>query len=319
VVGDQLFGPRLTALAAYMKGALHTTYSGLEDFFQDVLNLKISRSLLCGMIAHVSETLEPAYNKLREHVPTAPVLNIDETGWKDKGVKYWLWIFAANTFSLFVLAKSRSSNVLYQILGQTYSGTIVSDFFSAYVKYANTLQQFCLAHLIRDIKFLTGLPNTREKAFGTLLLSQFRRLFYVWHRRDKIPKERFDPLMLKIQQRIFILAQREHLPKHSATLAKRIRKHDCALFRFLFDPLVSPTNNAAEQSIRHSVLNQRLTQGSRSEMGLRRMLRSRWNERIFTVIGTCRKQGRSAWQFLCDTISAHYFHTSMPSLIPQTD
>lgn len=312
VAGDPLFGPRLTALAAYMKGALHTTYSGLEDFSRDVLGLTISRSLLCNMIARVSATLQPAYDELGEHVPTAPVLNIDESGWKDNGVKYWLWIFATNTISLFVLARSRSSKVLYEVLGATWSGTIVSDFFSAYVKYANTLQQFCLAHLIRDIKFLTTLPDPMEQAFGTLLLSQFRRLFHLWHRRDKIPKERFDPLMQKIQNRIFVLAQRENLPKHSRRLARRIRKHGGALFRFLFDPLVSPTNNLAEQSIRHSVLNQRLTQGSRSEMG------RRWNERIFTVVGTCRKQGRSAWQFLCDTVSAHYCHMPMPSLIPQT-
>jgi len=59
-------------------------------------------------------------------------------------------------------------------------------------------------------------------------------------------------------------------------------------------------------------LNQRLTQGRRSEWG------RRWNERIFTAIGTCRKQGRSAWQFLQEAIAAHYFHTPMPSLIPQT-
>jgi len=44
-------------------------------------------------------------------------------------------------------------------LGKAYSGTIVSDFFSAYVKYANRLQQFCLAHLIRDIKCLATLPE----------------------------------------------------------------------------------------------------------------------------------------------------------------
>ena len=68
----------------------------------------------------------------------------------------------------------------------------------------------------------------------------------------------------------------------------------------------------AEPSIRHSVLNQRLTQGSRSEKG------RRWNERIFTVLGTCRKQGRSAWQFIREALSAHYFSTPMPSLVPQT-
>jgi transposase len=199
--------------------------------------------------------------------------------------------------------------VLRKVLGESFAGTIVSDFFSAYVKYANRLQQFCLAHLIRDIKFLTTLPDPAEQAYGTVLLNHFKWLFHFWHQRGKIPKERYDPLMKKLRDRIFVLAERENLPKNSERLAKRLRKHDRAMFRFLFDVTVSPTNNLAEQSIRHSVIDQRLTQGSRSEWG------RKWNERIFTVVGTCHKQGRSAWQFIQDAITAHYFHKPTPSLL----
>jgi len=312
VIDGQLFGPRLLALLGYMKGSLHTTYSGLESFCRDVLGLEVSRGHLGNALVRVSTALAPAYAELAARIPTEPVLNIDESGWKDRGSNYWIWIFATSAMSFFVIARSRSSQVLRTVLGETYRGTIVSDFFSAYVKYANLLQQFCLAHLIRENKFIAELPDPFERAFGRTLLLQFKRLFHFWHLRETIPKDRFDRLMQKIQNRIFALAERENLPKHSARLAKRLRKHDCALFRFLFDPAVSPTNNLAEQSIRHSVLNRRLTQGSRSLWG------RQWNERIFTVIGTCRKQGRSAWQFLQETVSAHYFHTQRPSLIPQT-
>lgn len=313
VIDGQLFGPRLLALLGYLKGSLHTTYSGLEHFCRDVLGLEVSRGHLGNALARVSTALGPAYEELGAQVPTEPVLNIDESGWKDRGVKYWIWIFATSALSFFVIARSRSSRVLRAVLGEAYGGTIVSDFFSAYIKYANPHQQFCLAHLIRDVKFLAEWPDRTAQAFGKQMLAQFRRLFHVWHRRETIPPERLDRVMRKIQDHILALADRPDLPKPAATLAKRIRTHDMALFRFLFDPAVAPTNNVAEQSIRHSVLNQRLTQGSRSEWG------RQWNERIFTVLGTCRKQGRSAWQFLQEAVSSHYLHTPMPSLIPQTD
>ena len=312
VLPNQLFGPRLAALIGYMKGSLHATYTGLENFCRDVLDLPVTRGHLCNTIAHISAALAKPYEELAEHLPTERVLNVDESGWNDRGLPYWIWIFATATISLFVIARSRSSAVLRTVLGETFSGTLVSDFFGAYVKYANALQQFCLAHLIRDDKFLTELPDPAEQRFGRLLLTQFRRLFHFWHLRETIPKARFDRVMKKIQTRILALADRPNLPKYSAKLARRIRKHDMALFRFLFDPAVPPTNNLAEQSIRHSVLSQRLSQGSRSEWG------RRWNERIFTVLGTCRKQGRSTWQFIQDAVSSHYFHTPMPSLIPQT-
>jgi transposase len=311
VIEGQLFGPRLQALIGYMKGSLHASYSGLEAFCREVLNINVARSHLCNVIKRVNAALATPYEELKEHIPTEPVLNIDETGWKDKGIKYWAWVFCSPMVSFFWIAKSRSSKVLEEILGQTYGGTIVSDFFSAYVKYANKLQQFCLAHLIRDIKFLTTLPDKNDKDFGDALLMQFKKLFRFWHQRDKIPKDQFDRRMLRIKKRVLDLAEQEDLPAKSATLAKRLRKHGDAIFRFLFDPAVPPTNNGGEQSIRQLVIDRRITQGSRSPMG------RHWNARIWTVLDTCRKQGRSAWQFLQNALSAYYFQSPTPSLLPQ--
>jgi len=179
--------------------------------------------------------------------------------------------------------------VFRDILGETYNGTIVSDFFSAYVKYANKLQQFCLAHLIRDIKFLTTLSNEADKHFGKVLLTDFKWLFHIWHLRDKIPKDRFDRIMSKIRNRILTVAKQQDLPPKSATISKRFFKYGDAMFRFLFDPAVPPTNNAAEQTFRQAIIDRRITQGSRSLMG------RQWNARIWTVLASCRKQGRSSW------------------------
>ncbi len=314
VVEGQLFGPRLQALIAYMKGSLHASYTGLAEFCREVLDIDVSRSHICNTIARVNDALAKPYEELAEHVPTEPVLNVDESGWKDKGVKYWIWVFSTSLLSFFHIDRSRGSKVLEEVLGKTYGGTIVSDFFSAYVKYANGLQQFCLAHLVRDIKFLTTLPDETDKRFGQRLLIEFKRLFHFWHLRQKIPKDRFDRIMFRIRDRVLHLAEMRACSEcsKSRTLARRFVKHGEAIFRFLFDPAVPPTNNAAEQGIRPAVIDRRITQGSRSLMG------RQWNGRIWTVLGTCRKQGRSAWQFLQNALSAHYFQTPTPSLVPQT-
>ncbi len=312
VVEGQLFDRRLSALIAYMKGALHASYSNLQAFCRDVLGIEVARSHLCNTIARVNEALAAPHEELQEHLPTEPVLNIDESGWKDRGLKYWIWIFCTPLVSFFHIAKSRGAKVLKEILGDTYGGTIVSDFFSAYVSYANLLQQFCLAHLIRDVKFLTTLPGAIDQRFGRLLLIEFKRLFHCWHLREKIPKERFDRIMFRIKDRVLRLAVEYSRGERSKsrTLARRLVKHGDAIFRFLFDGDVPPTNNAAERGIRVPVIDRRITQGSRSLTG------RQWNARIWTVLGTCRKQGRSAWQFLQDALSAHYFHAPAPSLLP---
>ena len=140
VIEGQLFGLRLQALIGYMKGSLHASYSALEDFCREVLNVDVARSHLCNTILRSSDAIAVPYKELQLHIPTEPVLNIDESGWKDKGIKYWIWVFCTSAISFFYIAKSRSSQVLRDILGETYNGTIVSDFFSAYVKYANKIQ-----------------------------------------------------------------------------------------------------------------------------------------------------------------------------------
>jgi len=104
------------------------------------------------------------------------------------------------------------------------------------------------------------------------------------------------------------LAKQQDLPSKSNTLVKRFHKHGDAMLRFLFDPAVPPTNNAAEQTLRQAIIDRRITQGSRSLMG------RQWNARIWTVLATCKKQGRSSWQFLQNTLSAYYFQTPAPSL-----
>jgi transposase len=312
VIPDQLFGPRLQALVGYMKGALHASYTSLAAFWADVLGIGVTRSHLCNTVGRVNDALAAPYDELAAHVPTEPVLHVDESGWKDRGVRYWIWVFCTRLVGLFLIAKSRGAGVLRDVLGEVYGGTIVSDFFSAYRKYANRLQQFCLAHLIRDIKFLTTLPDEADQRFGRLLLAQFKRLFRFWHLREKIPKARLDRLLFRIKHRVLRLpapyAQGER--SKSRTLARRLVTHGESIFRFLFDAAVPPTNNTGEQTLRFSVIDRRITQGSRSLLG------RQWNARIWTVLATCRKQGRSAWRFLQEAVSAHYFQTPTPSLIP---
>jgi transposase len=66
----------------------------------------------------------------------------------------------------------------------------------------------------------------------------------------------------------------------------------------------------AEQAIRFVVIDRKITQGSRSEWG------RRWLERIWTVIATCRQQGRSIFDFLSEAISTWLSGTTPPTLIP---
>lgn len=70
-----------------------------------------------------------------------------------------------------------------------------------------------------------------------------------------------------------------------------------------------PRNNLAAQALRFVALDRRITQGTCGEAG-----------RIRTADATCRKQGRSLYEFLCPALDAHFssHHARSPGRLSQT-
>jgi transposase len=309
-----LFGPRLTALVAYLKGVGHASFSTIRKFLRDVVGVQVSRGYLAKLIAKVSRFLAAAYDELLDRLPSEASLNVDETGHPENRKKYWTWCFRAPRYTLFHIDQSRGSEVLVEVLGAEFNGVLGCDYFSAYRKYMREFDarvQFCLAHLIRDVKFLLTLPGREDQAYGWRLRQALRELFAVIHRRETMAVRAFQQALAAARNDV-LWAGTTRVPdtKYARNLAKRFRKHGEAYFRFVTTPGIEPTNNLAEQAIRFVVIDRRITQGTRSEKG------RRWCERIWTVIATCAQQGRATFQFLFDSVQAHLSDTLAPSLLP---
>ncbi len=120
VVKAGLFGPRLTALVAFMKGVGHASFSTIRKFLRDVVRVEVSRGYQAKLIGKVIAALAPAYAELFQRLPGVAVLNIDETGQKENGQKFWTWCFRAQVYTLFRIDKSRGSKVLVEVLGEEF-------------------------------------------------------------------------------------------------------------------------------------------------------------------------------------------------------
>jgi len=306
-----LVGPRLTALVAWLKGGAHASYTTIQTLLGDVLGLRLSRGQLAQLVQKSREALEASYAELRGELPRQGILNVDETGHKERGKNLWTWLFRAPGYSLFAIEPSRGSKVLLEMLGEQFHGVLGCDYFSAYRKYMGELSvhvQFCLAHLVRDVKFLTTLGGSTRK-YGERLLEALRRLFRVIHRREKMPPERFEGALQRERANIIRAARHPPHTREARNMAQRFRLHGESYFRFITTPGVEPTNNLAEQSLRFVVIDRRMTQGTRGEAG------RKWCERIWTVGATCRQQGRSLYEFLCRALDAYFSSQTAPSLL----
>src|SRR5207248_808420 len=310
-----LVGPRLPALIAYLKGVCHASFSTVRKFLRDVVQVTISRGQLAKVIGKVSQALEAPYAELYEGLARQGHLNVDETGHKDNGEPWWTWCFRAELYTLFKIDPTRRADVLIEVLGREFAGVLGCDYFSAYRRYmreCGVTIQFCLAHLIRDVKFLTTLPNPQDRAYGARLREALRQLFALIHRRDELPERRFRQQLQQARAQVLQVATTAApATRHGEAMAKRFRHHGAAYFHFLTTPGIEATNNLAEQAIRFVVIDRHITQGTRSETG------RQWCARIWTVIATCAQQGRSVFAYLRDAVAAYFHDQEAPSLLPQ--
>ena len=309
-----LLGARLTAMLTYLKGGCHLSYSDLKAFLADVLGARVCRGYLAKQLCKASAALAKPYTELRAALSAREQLNVDETGHKDSGKRMWTWCFSAPEWTVFRVVDSRGAKVLGETLGDDFVGVIGCDYFSAYRKYARETDaavQFCWAHMVRDVKFLTTLPDRVTRNYGERVLKAVRKMFQLIHRREAMKPENFQRALERQADYVLRTVKRAPPRTEARNLAKRFKEHAAEYFRFVSTPGVAPTNNAAERALRFVVIQRRMTQGTRGEAG------RTWSERIWTAASSCAKQGRSLYDYLHQALLAHLNDQVAPSLLPE--
>jgi transposase len=325
-----LIGPLLLTMMAFLRGVGHMSFTGLQRFLT-ITGVNVCRGFISKCLGKVSDALKKCHDEVKEALPGQPVLNIDETGHKENGKRPWTWVFRAKSFAFFAIRIDRTAGVVQEFLGKLFKGIIGCDYHGAYRKFLKLFPsvkaQFCLCHLKRDIEYLVehlGSPALRE--YGAKLKQLLAELFdknKLWRqlKRERAPDDPDDPDLegeareAKAQEvlgEMKGIAQRfkeTALDPPNHRLAKNIAKRfldwpEDFYFTFLtqegIDVDVEPTNNTAEQTVRFVVQDRHVTQGTRSINGRNR------SERLWTVIASCAIQGRSAYDFIKDSILAHF-------------
>lgn len=310
---EGFFTSPMTAFIGYLKARCHMSYSTIAGLFGDVIELDISQSYLVKCCnKKLSPSLIPAYSQALEYIRNASIVGTDETGHKDSGNKNWTWCQHADDVVFFRICNSRGSKILFENLGEKFNAILLADFFSAnrmFVRLTGSKVQWCWAHLVRDIKFITQLGARNVQQWADRLLGVVKKMLKIWRKgkKTKCFRKKLEDL-----KKLF-LASVMHPPNHPE--CRKIKKRFVGsgrngYFLFLEVDGVEPTNNLTEQKIRFVVLDRRVTQGTNSDAGMR------FYERIWTVVASCICQGKNIFKFLTQSLRAHYANTQPPSILP---
>jgi transposase len=244
-------GPRTRLLSAYARAHLGISLGKTQNLLHDFFGLTVSRAGLLGHLRWAGQLFEPVVEELLDRLRNSPVVQGDETGWRINGQTAWAWCFRDPTLALFLIDRHRSGDVIVRVLGESFAGTLVTDFYAAYNALACAKQR-CLVHMLRELaKLREELPAPSVRAFIQPLITLFQDAIQLGKDRDQLSAKAFDQAHQKIIDRFdeLLLGCRSRHPE-CLRIWRRLFKHCDELFTFLDDPRVPADNNGSERDIR---------------------------------------------------------------------
>ena len=291
VLGQGRLGVRITSLIAYLRTVMRLPVRQIQAYLTTLHGLKISAGEIVELLHRLRQKMEPTLMELKTAIRDSPAVQADETGWREDGINGYIWSVCTAQVRYYEYHHSRGSEVVKQLLGESFEGVLGSDFFASYNIHQG-LHQRCWVHLLRDGHDLKELY--REDA---ALQQWFTDLKALYERARAYADP--DPALPAAKQEA---ARRQHqhafeqellgvcapyvrtsAPMH--TLCERVERFLPELFVFVARPEVPSDNNLAERSVRPLVIARKISGGSRSPQG------SHTRMALFSCLGTWAAQG----------------------------
>lgn len=266
VVGKQRLGTGLVALIATLRERLRMPIGQIQWYLRALHGLHLSRGAIVYALAVVARAGGGQVQRILEAVRASPVANADETGWREDGANGYVWVYSTPTEKYFVRG-GRGGEMVKVLLGDSFGGVLISDFYAAYDTYPGYHQR-CWAHLLRDLAELVS-AHPQDEGVGRWA-EGVRRLYRKARLYARLGKpEHKHEVRRHLERQLLALAEPyladKGAPQHK--LAKRIDRYEGELFVFVGREGVPSDNNGAERDLRHLVTSRKISGGTRSQAG----------------------------------------------------
>ena len=175
------YGPRVQATVALYTGAYRLSKRTTQQMMEEVFGVPMSVGTIGPLEQATTEAVAAPVEEARTYVHAQEVAHLDETSWRQGDKRAWLWVAVTSLVTVFVVRLSRGGQVARELLGEHFSGILVTDRYSAYNWYPVRWRQLCWAHLLRDFEAMRDRGGCSEE-IGDALLAQAYQMFTWWHR-----------------------------------------------------------------------------------------------------------------------------------------
>jgi transposase len=310
-VASSAFGPRLQAAVATLAVRNRISRRDTVELMAELFGARISAGSVDQILTRAACALELPHEHLLGALRRAGRLNMDETGWRLKGQRRTLWGAFTDKLAVYRICEDRHEDRARELLGSS-TAIVTSDRWWAYNHLPLARRQICWSHLQRDFTAHAECGGA-ERELGEIGLRVCEEVFWAWeiyqHTGErKELKRRVRLLRRELKPVLRQYSGKAPRYKRSRGLARNLLKVWPALWTFAERRGVQPTNNHAERALRGAVIYRKLSLGSQSETGEKRL------ERLLSASTTCRLQHRSLFEYLGDLLTAHARGDPVPTL-----
>jgi len=265
VIGTHRIGIRLMSVVSYLSITARVPKQTIRKLMKSLYDVDIGYGEIDKILSSVAARCKGEADRILSSVRGNPWIHADETGWRENGKNGYIWSLSTPGLRYFVWDRSRASQVAKDLIGETYEGVVVSDFYSGYSPLLCRHQR-CWVHFLRDLRKLKiDHPNDRS------VLAWAKKIKRVYESaKDAAGKEANDRIKLRRRFEVKLVSLAEPYLKTDTpqrVLAQRIERFISELFVFVEDPRIPSENNAAERAVRPAVIARKVCGGTRADKG----------------------------------------------------
>ena len=257
------YGPNVQSIVTYMSQAQHVPVKRLTELMKEFFGISMSPGTVCNIIEKIKKGAKPWYDNIRQRVANSPVVGADETGENVNGELFWLWVWQTDKLTYLASHKNRGQVAIEAEFPKGLKRSIlITDRLSPYFNMDVKGHQLCLAHLIRNLKYLCELDT--NQTWSNQLLELLREAI---HKRKTLAWLDIDRVNIMSRLDKLLEEPLEHLDKQFSRMQRSLIKLKDAVFTFLHNQNVHYENNASERAIRNTKIKMKVSQFFKSENG----------------------------------------------------
>jgi len=267
VLGQGRIGIGIASLVAHLRLVVRAPLRIIQAWLANVHQVQLSVGEISDLLRRVAAQGQAALQVVRERIRASPVVQADETSWREHGQNGYVWFAGTSAGErYFEYHHSRAGAVINTLLGEDFTGVLGTDFYAAYNDTPGGRHQRCWAHLLRDLHALKAdHPASLEVVVWAKAVKEVYLLAKAWGAEGIERPRAYREAVLLIHALGEQFAQAKGHPCQA--LARRLLRHEDELFVFVGQPEVPADNNLAERSLRPLVVSRKISGGTRSDQG----------------------------------------------------